>query len=165
MHLALTAIGLFLALAGIVGLVVPFLPDVPLISSGILIVLISQHALSIATIGPLLGLTLLAILADWLLVLYGARKVGATREGTIGGLIGLALAFAGLPIGFVPGLLVWPMVGATIGEYIGRRKDPDQKNALSVGISVGLFAVVSLAVKLILVGLILAIGLVTIVTS
>ena len=165
MHLALTAIGLFLAFVGIVGLVVPLLPDVPLIASGILLVLIARDALSVATVGPLLGLTLLAILADWLLVVYGAHKVGATREGMIGGLVGLALAFAGLPLGFVPGLLLWPTVGATIGEFIGRRNNPDRNKALGVGISVGLFAVFSLVVKLMLVGLILALGLFSIIAS
>ena len=162
MQLALTAIGLFLAFVGIVGLVVPLLPDIPLISSGIVIVLIAHHAISIATVGPLLGLTVLAMLADWLLVLYGARKVGASREGTLGGLIGLALALLGLPIGFGLGLVLWPTVGAIIGELIHARQDPEPKKAARIGLSVGIFTVFSLVVKLILVGLILAIGIISI---
>ncbi len=161
MQLVLTAIGLFLAFVGIVGLVVPFLPDIPLIAGGILLVIIARDALSVATVVPLIGLTLLALIADWVVVVFGARQVGASREGTIGGVAGLALAFLGFPVSFGFGLILWPTLGATIGELISKRhRDP--KTAASIGLAIGLFAVFSLVVKLILVGLILAIGLVSI---
>ncbi len=64
--------GLFLAMAGIVGLVVPLIPDVPLIASGLFLVLLGRNVVSAAVIVPLVVLTALALVADWLLVIYGS---------------------------------------------------------------------------------------------
>jgi uncharacterized protein YqgC (DUF456 family) len=163
MSLILNALGLFLIFAGIVGLVIPLLPDVALISGGILLLLATRDALSAATVLPLIGLTLLALLADWLIVLYGARKLKASRAGTIGGLIGIALALNPFTIGFGggAGLVVFPALGALVGELLGRPSArPFEALAISLGIS--LFVALGLAIKLILVGLILAIGLVAV---
>lgn len=161
MDFILTALGLCLVFVGLVGLVIPFLPDVAFISGGILVLLIARDELSIITVLTLIGLSLLALFADWLIVLYSARKMKATREGTIGGLIGVALALSPLSLGFggVGGLIIFPALGALIGELVGRSQTRRSK-ALSISLGIGLSVVVSLAIKLILVGLLLAVGLI-----
>jgi|GEM_PF-1958355 len=159
MEVALSALGVILTFLGIAGLVVPFVPDVPFVAAGVVLVLIAQHALSVWAVFALLLLTLLAFLADWLLVIYGARKLGATRAGSIGGLIGMIAAFLAIPLGIVGGFAIFPAIGATIGELYGRRGDKTYDRAPIVGLGVGIFAALALAVKIMLLGLVILIGL------
>jgi len=159
MEIALTTVGIFLTLIGIAGLAVPFIPDVPLVASGVVLVLVAQHAMSVWAVAALLILTILAFVADWLLVIYGAKKLGATRAGSIGGLIGLSLAFLSIPMGIVAGFAVFPAIGATIGELYGRRHDKTYIHAPIIGIGVGIFAAMALAVKVLMIGLLVMVGL------
>ena len=157
MDVALSAIGIFLVFFGVVGLLIPFVPDVPFVASGVMLLLIAQHVLSPVLALALLGLTILAFLTDWLLVLYGARKLGATRAGQIGGTIGMS--FIGTPLGFLPGLVLFPAAGAMIGELIGRRHDHTYKKIPLVGVGVGVFAAFTVTIKLILIALMIGVGL------
>ena len=158
MSTLLLAVGLLISAIGFMGLFVPFLPDIPLISSGIIIALISRGALSVTATVAIILLTALAFLSDWLLVIYGAKKLGATTEGTIGGAIGLALSFVAMPFGFFPSLVILPAVGATIGELIGRRKDEDHLKAPVIGIGIGIFAAFAVTIKLIMIALVIGVG-------
>lgn len=164
MLVALTALGIFLAFIGVIGLAIPFIPDVPLIVSGVLLVLIGQNALSPIIVIALVLLAVLAFLADWLLVVYGARKLGATRAGEIGGLIGLSLSFLSSFVGTgVIGIVLFPAIGATIGEIIGRRQDKSYNHAPVIGLGIGLFAAMATTIKIIMVSLIVMVGVIALV--
>lgn len=88
------------------------------------------------------GLTLLGLLADFVLGIWGARRFGATWKGAAG-------AFAGAFIGFfIPPPLFWlivgPIVGAVIGELAAGRTFRDGGKA-GIGTVVG--GIVAFALK------------------
>jgi len=109
-----------LILAGIAGTVVPVLPGVPLVFAGMLLAAWTDHFRHIGafTLTVLGVLSALALLVDLGASLLGARRVGASTRAlwgaALGGLVGL---FFGLP-----GLLLGPFLGATIGELTGGRE-------------------------------------------
>ena len=113
---------------GVVALVAPLLPGVAIIYLGILIV---AWADNFTRIGPLmlfvmLALMLVALVADNVAGLFGARRAGASGWGVFGAGVG---AFAGLVLG-LPGIVLGPAIGALAFEYFG---NPDAKRALRAG--------------------------------
>ena len=159
MSTILLASGLLLVAVGIIGLFVPFLPDIPLISSGVILALIAENALSGTAVFAIILLTILAFIADWLLIIYGAKKLGATGMGTTGGAIGLLVSFFFITFGFFPSIVILPAIGATIGELIARRKDEDHLRAPVIGIGIGIFSAFAVTVKLVLISLVIGVGL------
>jgi len=118
----LYAAAALLVLVGLVGIVVPILPGGALVFTGILVL---AWADGFARIGwvPLLICAVLAVLmwmAQWTAAAMGARRVGASRWGIAGAFLGV---LAGLFLGF-PGLILGPLVGATLFEYLGGRGLP-----------------------------------------
>ena len=102
---------------------------------------------------PLGGITLLALLgwaADYAAAALGARKVGASGLAVAGAAIGTVLGIAG---GFI-GVLVFPFLGAALGEWITRTfyrpQSPTQamQGALKVGVATWIALVVVVAFKL-----------------
>jgi uncharacterized protein YqgC (DUF456 family) len=83
----------------------------------------------------LVGITLFALLVDYLASIYGAKRFGATRKGMagaiVGGLIGLCFN--------LPGILLGPFIGAALFELMGGRKWKESMWA-GVGATLGLFA-------------------------
>ena len=105
-----------LVLVGLAGSVLPALPGVPLVFTGLFI---AAWAGDFARVSwptlLLLGLlTLLSFVIDFAATALGAKRVGATRFAIIGALLGtLAGVFLGLP-----GLIIGPFLGAVIGELL-----------------------------------------------
>ncbi len=129
MNLLLLFLGLALIVLGVIGLVAPVLPGVLLIYAGIAIVAWAEN---FTRIGPLmlfvmLALTALAMVADALAALLGARKAGASRWGVFGAGVG---ALVGLFLG-LPGVILGPAVGALAFEYM---RNPDARRALRAGL-------------------------------
>jgi len=103
-----------LILIGIAGTVVPVLPGVPLVFSGMLLAAWADHFQHIGTFTLIvLGvLCALALLVDLAAGLLGAKRVGASTRALWGATFGTVIGlFFGLP-----GLLLGPFVGAAIGE-------------------------------------------------
>jgi uncharacterized protein len=129
MNVLLLLLGLALIVLGVVGLVAPVLPGVAFIYLGIVAV---AWADDFARIGPLmlavmLGVTVVAMVADYLAALFGARKAGASAWGVFGAGVG---ALAGLFLG-LPGVILGPAIGALAFEYL---RNPDAKKAMRAGI-------------------------------
>ncbi len=108
-----------LILVGLVGVVLPVLPGIPLMFAGMALV---AFAGDFQWLGPgvliVLGLlTLLSVAIDLLASLLGARRVGASRLAIAGAAIG---ALVGLFFG-LPGLILGPFLGAFAGEMIASR--------------------------------------------
>lgn len=123
LHTILIIICSLIIMAGVVGIIVPFLPGTLLVFLGVLIyALATQFAtVSVTTIIILAILTVLAQTFDYLSQGLVAKKFGATRYGFWGGLVGLALGIIFSPIGLVS-MIVLPFLGTIIGELITGRK-------------------------------------------
>lgn len=109
-----------LVLVGMLGIVLPALPGVPLVFGGLLLAAWAGGFEQVGAV-PLVVLGVLTVLSlgvDFLATAMGAKRVGASRLALVGAVIG---TFAGLAAGFV-GVFVGPFVGALVGELIHLRK-------------------------------------------
>ena len=105
-----------LVLVGLAGSVLPALPGVPLVFTGLFIAAWAGEFARVSwpTLLLLGLLTLLSFVIDFAATALGAKRVGATRLAIIGALLGtLAGVFLGLP-----GLIIGPFLGAVIGELL-----------------------------------------------
>jgi uncharacterized protein len=131
----LMILAVVLVLVGIAGTFLPVLPGIPVVFGGLLL---AAYADGFAKVGwiTLVVLGLLAAIAmavDFLAAMFGAKRVGASREAMVGAAIGTV---GGLAFGFV-GLLLGPFVGAAAGELLARR-DINQAGKVGVGTWLGL---------------------------
>jgi len=124
-----------LMLVGLVGTVIPGVPDVFLILAGA-VVLVARDGFTTRDVWLLVGLALIATAAEGLVYLaagFGAKKGGASRKGVVGALLGGVL---GLFI-FPPwGILLGPLVGAVVAELVGGARGKAAMKA-GLGASVG----------------------------
>lgn len=128
-----------LILVGLVGVVLPVLPGVGLIYAGILL-----YALyfGINTVGKmtllLLGvITALTFILDYAAAAYGAKKMGASRYGSLGAAIG---GLAGFLLFNFPGLIVGIFSGAVAGEMLVAHRDWQASLRSGTGSLVGFLA-------------------------
>jgi hypothetical protein len=141
-----------LVVSGFVGLLLPILPGIAFIFSGLLLAAwIDDFTLVSQTTMVVIGaIALLAWAIDFFASYLTAKKAKASKLALYGTLIG---AIVGI-FGGVIGLMIGPMIGAVIGELIARRNAQD---ATRVGIAAGLGYVVALGIKLALAIIIVAI--------
>ncbi len=124
-----------LVLAGIAGTIFPALPGVALVFCGLLLAAWVDDFQRVTWI-PLavLGvLTFLSFVIDFLAIVLGVRRVGATRLAIIGALIG---TIVGIFFGLI-GLVFGPFVGAVAGEMLSHGK-MDQASRVGVATWIGL---------------------------
>lgn len=131
MDIALLILGFFLVLIGILGSFLPVLPGPPLSWVGLLLLYLTA---AIPLDWWLLGITLLVALIvialDYVIPVMGAKKFGGSRAGMIGTTIGLLVALVFPVLGFF-GIIIWPFVGALVGELLNKA---DNKTALKAAI-------------------------------
>ncbi len=144
-------------LVGVVGAVVPALPGIALILAAIVIWGAVTGFSSVTTALVVAGVVLLlSILIDTLASYLGAKRVGASRWGQVGAVVGSLLGLLGLlpalPIGGpLLGILLGAMAGAFLGEFLHRR-DLALKERCQLGAKVSLAVVVSSLVGNLLAG-------------
>jgi uncharacterized protein YqgC (DUF456 family) len=119
MHVIGWIIAIGLILIGLAGTVLPGLPGTILIFLGLFL---GAWLDGFNHVGGLLVvilglLSFVAYILDAVVVGFAARAVNASREAMIGAMLGM---FVGVFTGFV-GLLIWPFIGAVIGEYLAQR--------------------------------------------
>lgn len=144
------AIAGVLIVVGLIGILLPALPGLPLMFAGMLLAAWAGGFAKVGA-GTLIALGLLTVLSvgmDFMAAAVGARRVGASRMAVIGAVVGTVL---GLLLGPV-GLLVGPFSGALLGELLhGRSLDATQVGkATRVGIGTTLGIVLGVALKLML---------------
>lgn len=126
MDIFLLVIGFIFALVGILGSFLPILPGPPISWVGLLL-LHSTSAIPMnwTFLGITLAIALLVFALDYLIPALGTKKFGGTKAGMIGTTIGLLVALF-FPILGPFGIIIWPFVGALVGELLNKA---DKKTA------------------------------------
>lgn len=126
MDIFLIVVGFIFMLLGILGSFLPVLPGPPISWIGLLILYLTK---SVPNDWWFLGITLVIALTvfvlDYIIPIVGTKKFGGSRAGVIGTTLGLLVAIVFPVLGFL-GIIVWPFVGALVGELINKA---DSKNA------------------------------------
>lgn len=114
MNVALFVAGILVAF-GLVGIVLPVLPGVPLVFGGLLVAAWSDgfERVGAFTIVVLALLTAASVALDVASAAFAARKLGASRKAALGAALGTLVA---LPFGLL-GLAIGPFAGAALFEY------------------------------------------------
>jgi uncharacterized protein len=116
MDMLLLILGLICLVAGLAGAVLPT-PGPSLSFVGLLLLHFSSYAEFSTLVLVGLGLlTALVVVLDYFIPIWGAKKFGGTRYGSIGAMVGLVAGFVVMP-GI--GLLIGAFLGAFVGELIG----------------------------------------------
>lgn len=144
-----------LVLFGLLGIVLPALPGLPLVFAGLLIAAWADGFVHVHW-GWMIALGLLtavSLVVDFWATGVGAKRVGASSMATWGAVLGSVVGiFFGLP-----GLFVGPFVGAVLGELLHRRRlgRDDLGQATRIGFGTWLGLALGIGLKVALAGLML----------
>lgn len=124
----LITVGILIALTGILGCFLPFLPGPPLNYVSLLLLhFTTNHQFSTRFLVIWAIVTVVVVLIDYLIPVLGTKKFGGSKHGVWGSVVGL---IAGLFI-FPPiGIIIFPFAGAVVGELIAGK---DTGSALKAG--------------------------------
>jgi uncharacterized protein YqgC (DUF456 family) len=126
MDILLTTLGAICILVGIIGSFIPVIPGPPLSWLGLLLLYNTEEVPFDLWFIVVTGvIALLATLLDYYLPVVGTKKYGGSKRGVWGAIIGLFVAVF-FPILGPFGILIWPFLGAFLGELSQQKS---QKNA------------------------------------
>ena len=119
MNTVLIIVAILLVLVGLVGSIVPGIAGPPFSFLGLLVLSFVKGIEYSTTFLVVMGLIAAVVFAlDYVVPVWGTKKLGGTKAGvrgsTIGLILGLIVTFV-FPIGFIA-VLIGPFVGAYIGE-------------------------------------------------
>ena len=129
----LIILGIILLIVGILGIIYPALPGLPLMFVGALSIAYAHDFsyMSWGILGTILVIAVIGSLLDYVASTLGAKFTGASKQAlwgsVIGTVVGALLSFTGMFFAIFLG----PLVGAAVGEFIARR---DLLKAGKVGI-------------------------------
>jgi uncharacterized protein YqgC (DUF456 family) len=127
MDIVLLVIGFILMLVGILGSFLPVLPGPPISWIGLLLLYLTK---AVPDDWWLLGITLVIAIAvfilDYIIPAVGTKKFGGSKAGMFGTVVGLLVAIF-FPVLGPFGIIIWPFVGALVGELANKA---DNKTAL-----------------------------------
>ncbi|MGB5371384.1 MAG: DUF456 domain-containing protein [Flavobacteriaceae bacterium] len=127
MDIVLLFLGLILMLVGILGSFLPVLPGPPVSWIGLLLLYLTKAVPDDWwLLGITAGIALIVFALDYIIPAMGTQRFGGTKAGMIGTTLGLLVALI-FPILGLFGIIIWPFVGALVGELINKA---DQKTAL-----------------------------------
>lgn len=132
--------------AGVIGCIMPAVPGPPLSYAGLLLLQFSsRHPFSTNFLLAFAAATIFVSFLDYLVPIYGTRKLGGTQYGIWGCSAGLIIGI----IFFPPlGIIAGPMLGAFAGELIkGQKPGTAIKSALGsfLGFVTGVFLKLALS--------------------
>ena len=126
MDIFLLVLGIVLMLVGILGSFLPVLPGPPISWVGLLLLYsTSAIAMNWTFLGITLAIALIVFGLDYVIPAMGTKKFGGTKAGVIGTTIGLLVALF-FPVLGPFGIIIWPFVGALVGELLNKA---DKKTA------------------------------------
>ncbi|MGJ5642597.1 DUF456 domain-containing protein [Formosa sp. S-31] len=120
MDIALLLLGFVFMLIGILGSVLPVLPGPPISWLGLLLLYFTK---AVPNDWWFLGITFCIALGvfilDYAIPAMGTKRFGGSKAGVIGTTTGLIISILFPLLGFF-GIIIWPFVGAFIGELINK---------------------------------------------
>lgn len=126
MDIALLIVGFVFMLVGILGSFLPVLPGPPISWFGLLLLYLTKAIPNNWwVLGVTLAVALVVFALDYIIPAMGTKKFGGTKAGMIGTTIGLLVAIF-FPILGPLGIIIWPFVGALVGELLNKA---DKKTA------------------------------------
>nr|WP_299383011.1 DUF456 domain-containing protein [Allomuricauda sp.] len=127
MDIVLLVVGFVFMVVGILGSFLPVLPGPPLSWVGLLLLYLTK---AVPDNWWILGGTLILALGitvmDYVIPAAGTKKFGGSKAGMWGSIIGLLVAIF-FPVFGPFGIIIWPFVGALVGELMNKA---DQKTAM-----------------------------------
>lgn len=150
LDIILIVLGAICIITGILGCVLPVLPGAPLSYVGIILLHLTSKVEFSTTFLIAWGIVVIAVqIFDHYIPIWGTKKLGGGKKGAWGSAIGIV---AGVFI-FPPwGIIIFPFVGAVIGELVDKK---EFKVALRAGLGAFLGFIAGIVMKLV-VALILA---------
>ena len=127
-----------LIIIGLLGVILPILPGIPLAWLGLFIYAIGTgfDRLSIVTIVIFFILMVFTLILDFVAPMLGAKKYQASRFGIFGAFLGFTVGI--FAFGFW-GVILGPLIGAFLGELLVGRK-PKQAFGSALGALLGFVA-------------------------
>ncbi|EGV44593.1 DUF456 domain-containing protein [Bizionia argentinensis JUB59] len=120
MDIVLVILGFILMLVGIAGSFLPILPGPPLSWFGLLLLYLTKAVPNNWTfLGVTLAVALLVLALDYIIPAIGTKRFGGSKKGVIGTTLGLLVAII-FPVFGPFGIIIWPFLGAFIGEMINK---------------------------------------------
>jgi len=137
------AIASVLVIVGLLGTVLPVLPGTLLVFAGLLLAAWADQFARVGWVGlSIIGvLAALALAADFISSVLGAKRVGASPQALVGATAG---GIVGILFG-IPGMILGPFVGAVAGELLARGRLA-QAGKVGIGTWLGLLAAAVLKV-------------------
>ena len=133
--LIITAI--ILLIGGIAGCIIPFLPGPPLAYGCLILMQLTSYKPFTEKFLIIWALvTILAVVADYYIPIWGTKKFGGTKGGVWGATIGLVFGIFLFP---PAGLIVGPFIGAFIGEILNNQ-DSNKAFRSAIGSFIGFVA-------------------------
>ncbi|RYY59818.1 MAG: DUF456 domain-containing protein [Chitinophagaceae bacterium] len=109
-------LGILCVIGGLAGSLLPLIPGTPLAYLGLLLQQLRDPApFSARFLWIWAGITVVSLVLDYLVPIWGTKVFGGTRYGVWGTTVGFLLAFWMGPVGIIAG----PFIGAFLGEMIG----------------------------------------------
>jgi uncharacterized protein YqgC (DUF456 family) len=136
-------IGLIVAVAGLIGCVIPGIPGPPLNFLSLVILEIGiENAFSVDFYITWGLITVVVVLLDYVLPVWGAKAYKSSKYGIWGSVIGMILGI----IFFPPfGMIIGLFLGAVIGELIAGK---EHREALKVGTVTFVASILMILVKI-----------------
>jgi len=120
MDIVLLIIGFFCCILGIFGSFLPVLPGPPVGWLGLLLLILTSAVPNDWWLIVITGVVAFVVVAlDYWIPAVGTRKFGGSRAGMIGTTLGLLVAIV-FPVLGIAGIVIWPFIGAIIGELINK---------------------------------------------
>ena len=154
--LIILILAIILMVVGLGGVVLPFVPGVPLVWLGLFIYAAATgfKTISLLTVLIFLAITIALTALDFLAPLWGAKKYQASKWGSLGAFLGAVLGVFVLGIW---GIILGPFLGALAGELlVGKGKKQAFKSALGTFVGFVLGTLIRLIVVLIMLGFFIA---------
>ncbi|WP_055442672.1 DUF456 domain-containing protein [Lacinutrix himadriensis] len=127
MDIFLTLLGFLFIVIGLIGSFLPVLPGPPMSWIGLLFLYLTKavpNDMWFLIITLVVALIVFAL--DYIIPALGTKKFGGSKTGMIGTTVGLLISIFFPIFGFF-GIIIWPFVGALVGELINKA---DSKTAI-----------------------------------
>lgn len=120
MDILLILLGFLAIIIGLIGSFLPALPGPPLSWVGLLLVYLTKSVpMNWWILGFTLALAILVVVLDYIIPVAGTKRFGGSKYGVWGTTIGLIISLI-FPILGLAGIIIWPFIGALVGELINK---------------------------------------------